>query len=222
MPARPSELAVRPIDETTNQTAVDDTPHDPFSIHRASAAVFRPGGTDWNRAFMSNGNQHPAALDVEQLLKECEMRTVRRSGPGGQHRNKVETAVVLTHRPTGRTAEANERRSQADNRKVAVFRLRLKLALAERRLRVEDDSPSRLWADRCRGGRIAVNPGHDDFPALLAEALDFLASAEFDVGAAAERLGCTGSQLTKFLQREPGAFAWVNSRRSERGLHRLR
>ena len=36
---------------------------------------------------------HPAALPFDALLKECEVRRLRRSGPGGQHRNKVETAV---------------------------------------------------------------------------------------------------------------------------------
>ena len=44
---------------------------------------------------------HPAALDPDVLAGECEFRATRRSGPGGQNRNKVETAVILTHRPTG-------------------------------------------------------------------------------------------------------------------------
>ena len=58
---------------------------------------------------------HPAALSPEELLHQCRARRTRRSGPGGQHRNKVETAGVLTHAPTGVQAEANERRSQAEN-----------------------------------------------------------------------------------------------------------
>lgn len=49
---------------------------------------------------------HPAALDPADLLTQVtEMRT-RRIGPGGQHRNKAETAVVLVHRRTGISAEA--------------------------------------------------------------------------------------------------------------------
>jgi protein subunit release factor B len=39
---------------------------------------------------------HPATLNDERLLVECSRQTTRRSGPGGQHRNKTETAVVLT------------------------------------------------------------------------------------------------------------------------------
>ena len=68
-------------------------------------------------------NDHPAAASPEQLWAECEARRLRRSGPGGQHRNKVETAVSLRHLSTGVCAEASERRSQAQNRSVALFRL---------------------------------------------------------------------------------------------------
>ena len=55
---------------------------------------------------------HPARLDPDALAAECDFRRTRRSGPGGRNRNKVETAVILTHRLTGVTAEASERRTQ--------------------------------------------------------------------------------------------------------------
>ena len=47
---------------------------------------------------------HPAMLDDGALLKQCEANFGRASGPGGQHRNKVETAATLTHTPTGLSA----------------------------------------------------------------------------------------------------------------------
>jgi hypothetical protein len=165
---------------------------------------------------------HPAALPIQRLLKECTVRRTRRSGPGGQHRNKVETAVIIEHRPTRVSAEASERRSQEENRQEALFRLRLGLAVEVRNPIELPYTPSDLWVGRCRGGKLTVNPWHDDFPALLAEALDVLASCANEVAAAAGVLRCTTSQLVKFLQLEPRAIAALNRDRERNGLHKLK
>ena len=162
---------------------------------------------------------HPATLPAETLLRDCEVRFDRRSGPGGQNRNKVETAAILKHLPTGLVSEANERRNQGENRKAALFRLRIALALT---IRVEPpESPSPLWRSRAPAGKIRVNPEHDDLPALLAEALDTLAATNWDAKEAAGRLGVSTSQLVKFLKVEPKALALVNDSRRELGLPSL-
>jgi hypothetical protein len=165
-------------------------------------------------------DEHPACLPIAKLLAQCDVRHERRSGPGGQHRNKVSTAIVLVHRPTGVRAEANERRSQADNRRVALRRLRVRLAL-EIRSPQPRDVPSELWKSRVAAGRIAVNSAHEDFPALLAVALDAVAAAKYDFLPAAERLHITTSQLQRFLKLEPAAWSLLNAARRERGLRTL-
>jgi hypothetical protein len=166
---------------------------------------------------------HPSAEPPDRLLADCDVRFARRSGPGGQNRNKVETAAILTHRPTGLSAEANERRSQGENRAVALMRLRVNLALEVRRTPDPEAGPSPLWRSRVKAGRIVVSPTHENFPALLAEALDaVLATEGADVKAASEGLGCSASQLVKFLKLEPRALRLVNDRRSEAGLRQLK
>lgn len=171
---------------------------------------------------MDPARVHPAALAADRLLADCDVTRTRRSGPGGQNRNKVETAIVLAHRPSGIVAEASERRSQAENARVALFRLRLALAIAVRLPTGLGTEASPLWRSRCREGRIAINPRHADFPALLAEALDVLASRGMDVRVAAEDLGCSASQLTRLLKDEPRALRQLNERRKQIGLGPLR
>ena len=68
-----------------------------------------------------------ARLDPERIEKEVVLQFFRASGPGGQHRNKVETAVRMTHPPSGIVVTATEGRSQARNRAVAFRRLLDKL-----------------------------------------------------------------------------------------------
>lgn len=164
---------------------------------------------------------HPAELASSDLLADCTMRRARRSGPGGQHRNKVETAVIWTHQPSGIQGEASERRSQAENREVAWQRLRINLAVGLRTGR-GDAVPSARWRNRCVGGRLAVNPAHEDFPALLAEALDVLESCGYEPAEAAGKLATRSSQLVRFLAREPRALEAVNRQRAARTLHPLR
>ena len=165
---------------------------------------------------------HPASLSQEQLLARCEVQRTRGSGPGGQNRNKVETAIRLVDRPTGTEAWASERRSQEQNKAAAVFRLRVKLALAVREP-VDPGGPANdCWRSRVKDGRLAINPGHDDFPALLAEAMDRIAVYGYDVAGAAGALGISASQMVKLLKHEPGALEVVNQQRVERGLGALR
>ncbi len=161
---------------------------------------------------------HPASDTDDVLLAQCKFTFLRRSGPGGQHRNKTETAVIVEHVPSGTRAEANERRSQAENRRLAILRLRLALATEVREPIALDQSMSSLWQSRINKTRLSISEQHDDFPSILAEALDRIVSQDYRVDLAAGQLLVTASQLVKLLKQHRPAFELVNRQRQHRGF----
>lgn len=70
--------------------------------------------------------------DRASLERDCDVEFFIASGPGGQHRNKVETGVRLIHRPTGISVTATERRSQHANREAAFERMAKRLQERQR------------------------------------------------------------------------------------------
>lgn len=58
-----------------------------------------------------------------RLARDCEIRAYRSSGPGGQHKNKTESSVRVTHIPTGIVRIGTEHRSQMRNRQLALERV---------------------------------------------------------------------------------------------------
>jgi hypothetical protein len=185
---------------------------------------------------------HPACLSDEALLAQCEIGFGRTSGPGGQHRNKVQTLVKLLHTPTGIESHAGERRSQVDNKRVALRRLRLLLAIHTRTPVPAGEIGSELWKSRRRAaprgheggksplgrfrgggtGYIVINPDHHDYPALLAEAMDVIAACGWEPKQASLRLDCSASQLVKLIAAHPAAMVELNAVRGKLGLRTLR
>jgi hypothetical protein len=165
--------------------------------------------------------RHPALLTDEQLQSQCELRTQRRSGPGGQHRNKTSSGVFLLHVPTAVVAEATERRSQAENREVALVRLRLRLAVEIRTPSILDGPVDDAEQDyRQRGARTSLKIGQRNpaRPAVLALILNDLHAVGGKPSAVATIWKTTSSAMVRFIQSYPPAFALLNAIRKH---HRL-
>jgi hypothetical protein len=128
--------------------------------------------------------------------------------------------VILVHAPTAISAEAAERRSQAENRQVALARLRLKLALEHREPAAAGMSAA--WRRRIRGRQLVISSAHRDFPAILAEALDQLQAGRFEIAPAAELLGVTATQLVRLFKKCPAAWVVLNKHRLASGLAALK
>jgi protein subunit release factor B len=92
----------------------------------------------------------------EILRKQVLVETYRSRGPGGQHKNKTETAVRLRHLSSGITVTATEQRSQSQNLKLAFARLeeRLRRLRHRKRRRIPTAVPLRSIEKRIEGKKL--------------------------------------------------------------------
>lgn len=150
----------------------------------------------------------------EAFLTDCTFEAFRASGPGGQKRNKTSSAVRLTHKPSGVSAVANESRSQHDNRKTALRRLRHKVVLECRQgVDVKALVPPQ-W-------KKPPSPKSDGYLPIMGLVLDVLAATQWSVSDAADVLGLTTGAMVRFLQTDQKLMAHVNERRVACGLKPL-
>jgi protein subunit release factor A len=101
-----------------------------------------------------NAPHHPVPVPEsdEALLAECRVETFTSGGKGGQHQNRTESGVRLTHLPTGVVVTAREERSQYRNKSEALARLRRRLEALNRRpaVRIPTRVPKRERKKRLR------------------------------------------------------------------------
>ncbi len=100
--------------------------------------------------------------EAERKFKQMELKieSCRASGPGGQHVNKTDSAVRVTHLPSGIVCTASEERSQTRNKELALLRLQEKLNMVvEQQHSMENET---MWLEHYRlerGGAVRVFKG---------------------------------------------------------------
>lgn len=163
-------------------------------------------------------------LSDAQLLAQCEVRTTRGSGPGGQHRNKTDSAVRLRHLPSGVTVIAEERRSQHQNKAVAIDRLRAAIATE---VRTEMERAAFFpppWFAGCKNkaGRLKLGMRDERFWPTAALVLDVLLACAGRMSDAGGLLGISTGNLSDFLTGESKLMEAANRIRERFELGRLR
>lgn len=163
-------------------------------------------------------------LTDAQLLAQCQVDTYRASGPGGQKRNKTNSAVRLRHPASGLIVIAEESRSQHENRQRALRRLRQAFYLQVR----DCLAPAELAPDRlarreevrtARGvdGRFHLGPKDPRFWPAVGLVLDVLVAVEARVSQAAELLGTSTANVVELLRVNPKVWQQANILRARFG-----
>ncbi len=173
-------------------------------------------------------------LTDEALLGQCEVDTYKSSGPGGQHRNKVSSAVRLRHQPTGVCSQGDESRSQHSNRRQAIRRLRMNIACSIRhKVDISDEAKlpavvaECIFAPRGRSPEAAkykLDVGKRDarFWSVAAYLLDVLDSLEGKLADSARFIGISTSNMTNFLRVHRHLWAAAQQIRKAHNLSPIR
>ncbi|XP_016715060.1 uncharacterized protein [Gossypium hirsutum] len=174
-------------------------------------------------------------------MRQCELNTFKASGPGGQHRNKRESAVRLKHLPTGIIAQAVEDRSQHMNRASALARLRTLIALkancclidmneVRNPVSLESYSPPpellqilpRNSTHRRSDSGPQIGPNNPKFILGMQALLDLIFAVDGSISDAAKLLGMSTGALSRLILSDDSLWKAVNKLRASKGMKPLK
>lgn len=163
-------------------------------------------------------------LDDRALAGECDIDLYKASGAGGQKRNKTSSAVRMRHRSSGLVANASDSRSQAENRRLALARLRTNIALDLREPVAPDQEIAPEVARIVQQGPLGKSSKtrvQVEYLMRLADVLDVLEAHGAALSKAAEQIGVTTANLGKLLRGDDRLVRRVAEMRTRHGLKPL-
>ena len=141
------------------------------------------------------------------LLAQCAVDRLRGPGPGGQKRNKTESAVRLRHAATGLAAMAGESRSQPENKARALRRLRERIAFDLREpVELDDYQPPPGLAALVEQEPLRKSEKwlrSSDYLCAVARLIDLYQAAGCSLPEAACRMGVSQGRLDRLVRIDP-------------------
>ncbi|MCX8044867.1 MAG: peptide chain release factor-like protein [Desulfobacterota bacterium] len=153
-------------------------------------------------------------MDEEHFAGQCRFDAYTASGHGGQKRNRTYSAIRATHLPTGISVIAEESRSQHENKKRALRRLRKAIALRTRKETPLQELDARIISFVCSDTAPRMNPKNPLYPIMCATLLDMLYHAHGKISDAAHRLGISSGRMNKLLAADKDLFTAANNVRT--------
>ena len=149
-------------------------------------------------------------MDDDSLMLICEFTPFKSTGRGGQKKNKSSSAVRLVHKQTGIAVTATKSRSQHENRKLSLKRLKFEIAF-----QIRSKESVQLT-------NYEMSPNNKRFYLWVAYIFDLLERHNFAVSNVAKEIGLSTSRLIKLLARDPDVWQHLNNRRRSLDLKDLK
>ena len=146
-------------------------------------------------------------MTLDELLGACTLKGFQGSGPGGQHRNKTNTGVMLTLRQYNLEIKSCEGRS-------ALRKMQMALALKVRETPPTVEIPF-------PGSNGHIQPSNALFPLFIAHVFDRMAQKNGDTKEAAQAFGLTPSALVKIIRQDKACAEKLQNSRQAQGKGRL-